>query len=549
VSEDPHWRDDERRWEPDDSSWRDNLSSWQPEESAWPQRDLAAADETSAWPDVDAPGQEAAPFEAPTYEPPPFDAPAYESARYQPEPDFPEYEPTRPDRNEVLETVEPEPPPAAPVAPPAAVAPPSPAVETPPAPEPPPAEAATPSVESSDSATAFNGTAWDPKVHGERRRPTTAEQAVPWLIGIILALAGIVIVLMALIFTTPGGLLAGGASPTPSAEASQAGLLPSARPSGQGQASPSAEASGSGEPDGTPAPTPTPAPEYGPLEMTYLGRQSGVAPVYLWRRDFSRRRDPTIMAQADIGVSAYTWSPDGRRGAAIVGERLVGLRPGRPAKPLAEDISAATFALDSERLYAVRIVSRGTDNVAVVVEIDFRSGDEQRLGSVRYPRPAVVADPPLREAQFIDDGGQVRLYATADGDLAVWILGAPSTYQMDTDDGTVTDARRQPVLWSPNGMLRVDPRERPNGTTNLVLKNTAGETVATTNAPGLVSHIRWVSSNNEIVFTLGTVSAGGGVRQDLYVWDLRDGRNPMPLTSNGVSFGAEWLGSFPHWIP
>jgi hypothetical protein len=372
---------------------------------------------------------------------------------------------------------------------------------------------------------------------------------VPWLIGIILALAGIVIVLMALIFTTPGGLLAGGASPTPSAEASQAGLLPSARPSGQGQASPSAEASGSGEPDGTPAPTPTPAPEYGPLEMTYLGRQSGVAPVYLWRRDFSRRRDPTIMAQADIGVSAYTWSPDGRRGAAIVGERLVGLRPGRPAKPLAEDISAATFALDSERLYAVRIVSRGTDNVAVVVEIDFRSGDEQRLGSVRYPRPAVVADPPLREAQFIDDGGQVRLYATADGDLAVWILGAPSTYQMDTDDGTVTDARRQPVLWSPNGMLRVDPRERPNGTTNLVLKNTAGETVATTNAPGLVSHIRWVSSNNEIVFTLGTVSAGGGVRQDLYVWDLRDGRNPMPLTSNGVSFGAEWLGSFPHWIP
>ncbi len=120
---------------------------------------------------------------------------------------------------------------------------------------------------------------------------------------------------------------------------------------------------------------------------------------------------------------------------------------------------------------------------------------------------------------------------------------------MDADDGNVTRARRAPVLWSPNGMRRVDPREMPNGTTNLVLRDTSGDSVAVTNAPGLVSHVRWVSSNNEIVFTLGRMATNGGVRQDLYVWDLRDGQEPLPLTSNGVSFGAEWLGSIAHWIP
>jgi len=35
---------------------------------------------------------------------------------------------------------------------------------------------------------------WDPRRDGDRRRPTTAEQAVPWLIGLLLALTGIVVV-------------------------------------------------------------------------------------------------------------------------------------------------------------------------------------------------------------------------------------------------------------------------------------------------------------------------------------------------------------------
>jgi hypothetical protein len=39
------------------------------------------------------------------------------------------------------------------------------------------------------------------------------------------------------------------------------------------------------------------------------------------------------------------------------------------------------------------------------------------------------------------------------------------------------------------------------------------------------------------------------VRQDLYVWDLVDGNAPAPLTSNGASFGAEWLGVLQTWVP
>ena len=49
---------------------------------------------------------------------------------------------------------------------------------------------------------------------------TTAEQAVPWLIGVILLLAGMVIVLLALIFAGDASLGGGaGGSPTPSAVA------------------------------------------------------------------------------------------------------------------------------------------------------------------------------------------------------------------------------------------------------------------------------------------------------------------------------------------
>jgi hypothetical protein len=416
-----------------------------------------------------------------------------------------------------------------------------------------------PEVEAREAATAFvpeaaqeagaiggEESGWNPKVHGERRRPTTAEQAVPWLIGVILALAGIVIVLLALIFTAPDGMLGLTASPSPSPSGTLGGLLPtgSAAATRTPNASPRS-ASPTAEP--TPAATATPLPEYGPLEMVYLGRPSALEPIYLFRRDFSEREDPNVVAQADIGVSAYTWAPDGRVGAAIIGERLVALRPGRSARRLFDGASAAAFGLDSQTIYALRIVQRGGDDIARVLEIDYRSGDSRVVGSVRYPRPAIAAEPALREAQFIDDGGIFRLYPLSDGSLVIWILGAPETYRMDTEDGSVEEVRRQPLLWSPDGSQRVVVRERANGTSDLHLRDSGGETTASVNVPGLVSHVRWVRSSNEIVFTLGRLGTSGGVRQDLYVWDLVDGNDPLPLTSNGVSFGAEWLGSAPNW--
>ena len=61
--------------------------------------------------------------------------------------------------------------------------------------------------------------------------------------------------------------------------------------------------------------------------------------------------------------------------------------------------------------------------------------------------------------------------------------------------------------------------------------------------------MRWSPRGNRIVFTLGINLVGGGVRQDLYTWDLVNARAPTALTGNGASFGAEWLGSAQFWQP
>jgi hypothetical protein len=236
-------------------------------------------------------------------------------------------------------------------------------------------------------------------------------------------------------------------------------------------------------------------------------------------------------------------------GAAIIGERLVALTPGETARALADDISAVTFGWDSDTVYAVRITPDGANDVAEVIQIDFASGDSSALGSVSYPRPVIGADPPLREAQFIDDGGLVRLYAVADGNLVLWILGAPATYRVDPGNGSFSEVNREPILWSPDGRQRIEVRENDNGTSDLIVRERSGDSVASVRVTGLVSHVRWVRSANEVVFTLGRVGANGGVRQDLYVWDLADNSDPLPLTSNGVSFGAEWLGASPNWLP
>ena len=408
--------------------------------------------------------------------------------------------------------------------------------------------AAPPETEAAEPVMAFGAAteAWDPKVHINRRRATTAEQAVPWLIGIILALAGMVIVLLALIFTSPGGLMAGEQSPTPTPSA-EASVKPSPTPSGAVGGGPGG--SESVEPSGSPEPTPSPtAPTYGPLEMLYLGRQSAVAPIYLLRRDFSKRKDPVVMAHADQGVERFAWAPDGTVGVAMISDRAVALVPGKDPRPLVDNVSAVTFGWDASTVYVVRIVRRGDQDRTRINEVDFASGDTKLIATIRYPHPETAPDAPLREAQFIDDGGLVRIYAVADGHLALWVLGAPDIYQIDAADGTVTSITRQPIEWSPDGTRRI--RLRENGSQTVIrVQDRDNAIVSRTTVTGLVSHVRWAGGSNEIVYTLGVLGAGGGVRQDLWVWDLNEKHDPLPLTSSGAAFGAEWRGVMTNWLP
>ena len=60
--------------------------------------------------------------------------------------------------------------------------------------------------------------------------------------------------------------------------------------------------------------------------------------------------------------------------------------------------------------------------------------------------------------------------------------------------------------------------------------------------------MRWAPNGSEVSFTLGTTGNNGGVVQNLYVWDLVDGKAPTMITSNGASFGAEWRGGGVWWV-
>jgi hypothetical protein len=46
-----------------------------------------------------------------------------------------------------------------------------------------------------------------------------------------------------------------------------------------------------------------------------------------------------------------------------------------------------------------------------------------------------------------------------------------------------------------------------------------------------------------VVFTVGRSTSGGGVLQDLFLWDLGDGEAPGQITNTGAAFGAQWLGT------
>ncbi len=189
--------------------------------------------------------------------------------------------------------------------------------------------------------------------------------------------------------------------------------------------------------------------------------------------------------------------------AAVIGGRAVALGPRQQARRLADNISALTFGWDSDTLYAVRITRDGANDRAKILEIDFASGDTKQLTTVRYPHPVTGAEPPLREAQFIDDGGLVRIYAVADGNLTLWVLGAPATYRIDPANGDVTEIARAA---DPLVARRHAPGDAPRG------RQQHRPAAARPEQRGRCHHRRhraWSATSagrarsNEIVFTLG----------------------------------------------
>ena len=394
----------------------------------------------------------------------------------------------------------------------------------PPTPESPPTEAG-------EISTAIG---WDPARDGDRRRPTTAEQAVPWLIGLILALAGIVVVLIALIVTGPEGLAAGLSTPTPT---------PSIEPS------PSAEPSISLTPQPTERVTPSPPPTFGPLEMAYLGRSASGKPLYLWRRDFSTKNDAVRVGDSTAAVTSFAWSPDGMAGATIIGGHAWSYVSGQAPRDLVDNAAAIVFGDDSTTLYVLRITPSGSNDSTELLAINVNTGASQSVATVTYKHPVTYPDPALKESQFGDDGGLNRLYFTVDGYVVAWILAAPQIYRFDPLSGAVTEAPREPVLWSPDQQNYISVDTVSNSKTNLILRDLNGTAKATLTVAGRVSHVRWAATSNEIVFTLGRYGANATVLQDLYVWDLVAGHAAAPLTSSGLARGAEWLGSPQVWLP
>ena len=379
--------------------------------------------------------------------------------------------------------------------------------------------------------------------------PSTAEQAVPWLIGVILLLAGMVIVLLALIFAGPESLGALGASPSasilavvPSTSAEQrVAATPSPRPSVSPSASPTATTTLE------PTPSPVPPSAFGPLEMVYQGRSAALAPIYLLRHDFTIDAEPDVMAQdASLDVRRFAWSPDGTAGAGLLADVLVSIEPGEEKRRLGDGITTTTFGADASTIYAVRVTQDGDNDVATVLSIDFGSADTTELASVTFARPDLGAQEVIAEAQFTDDGGPIRLFFMEGGALRLWARDA-GTWDIEVASGDVTELDEAlPRLWAPDGSRRVGAGSE-DGTTTLTLVDADGETVAETTIAGRVSHLRWSPDGERMTFTLGRSAAAGGVLQDLFLWDLVDDDAPMQLTSTGAAFGAEWLGSQPIW--
>jgi WD40 repeat protein len=311
--------------------------------------------------------------------------------------------------------------------------------------------------------------------------------------------------------------------------------------------SPAAAASLSPAPSANPTATPVPAPQYGALEMVYQGRAAALAPIYLLRRDFTIDEDPAVLAQdANLDVHRHAWSPDGRVGAGLLADVLVSIEPGKEKRRLGDGISTLTFGADATTVYAVRVTEDGGNDVASVLAINFTSGDTEEVASVSYLRPSLKEQGSLREAQFLDDGGPIRIFWMEDDTLLLYSTGA-GTWAIDPASGEAAKLEGDlPQLWSADGHHHITISDK-DGTSTLALSNGAGAQLATATIAGLVSHLRWSPDGKQVVFTVGHSASGGGVLQDLYLWNLKDGNAPMQVTSTGAAFGAEWLGTAPHW--
>jgi hypothetical protein len=378
-------------------------------------------------------------------------------------------------------------------------------------------------------------TGWNPKRDGERRRPTTAEQAVPWLIGLILALSGIIIVLVVLIYSDYNGAFAGG-SPSPTALAFDS---PTPLPSSSGAiVNPSASASAS------PTATPTPGPTYGAQEMLYLSRPATTGTSQLFRDDFATNAAATSVLKGGSDVQHYALAPDGTVGVAILGGALDTVQTGKPTRKLASDVSAATFGEDASTVYAVEIVRHGVTDDAVVTAYTFADGKSKAVTTITHPHPVTPSASALVGAQAFDDGGSVRLYATTDGNLVLWIQGA-GQWRIDPVSGNEVAISQPPILWSPDGTKRIAITQSGNQTTLSVVDAT-GKPSSSVFVSGLISHLRWSPGGNSVVFTAGR-AVNGGVVQDIYLWDLVDKKTPRPLSTNGATWGAEFLGARESW--
>jgi hypothetical protein len=375
------------------------------------------------------------------------------------------------------------------------------------------------------------------KTAGNRRRPTAAEQAVPWLIGLVLALAGMLIVLLALIFSSNEGLLPayGAASPSPTP-----GATATPRPT------PTPEPSLEPSPSVAPTPTPEPTPAFAPLEIVFMQRTSEAGPIHLFSHDFASSTAPVPQARDNRGVDTYDWADDGGHGIAVIDGDPFLLTPGSSARDLGDGFDSIAYAPDSVTAYGLRATLAGASDRAELLVVNTTTRAVQSLHTWTYPHPTTFQEDVVSEAQFADDGGFERVYVLEDGTVVVWILGAPSAYTFNPATGAAGTTDHRPLLWSPNGQLRVAVTE--SGTNaRLSVRGMANEERGAINITGSISHIRWSVANNQIVFTLNRPTSSGGVAQDLYVWDLTTGHAAVRLTQDLRSMGGEYRGSADRW--